>query len=114
MPGDAPITIPVAPPTVATAGLPLLHTPPLTELASVVTKPTQVLGLPVLGANELTVIALVVIQPAPTPVTMPLLVPTVATEALLLLHTPPVVALEKVVVNPWQTLEAPVMGNGNA
>lgn len=48
--------------------------------------------------------------PLLTPLTKPLLLLTVATELLLLLQMPPVVVDERVVVVPWQMLEAPVMG----
>ena len=46
--------------------------------------------------------------PAAIPLTVPELL-TVAMVALLLLHTPPVVVLDKVVVDPTQTLFEPVM-----
>ena len=48
--------------------------------------------------------------PAETPVTMPELLPIVATEVLLLLHVPPVVALLSVMVNPKHVGTLPVMG----
>ena len=48
-------------------------------------------------------------MPADTPVTTPLLL-TVATAVLLLLHTPPTVALLKVVVDPTHALAVPVIG----
>ena len=47
--------------------------------------------------------------PAATPVTIPVLF-TVAIAVLLLLHTPPAVALLNVVVEPTQALVVPVIG----
>ena len=47
--------------------------------------------------------------PAATPATTPVAVPTVAIAALLLLHTPPVVAFVKEVVAPWHTSGVPVI-----
>jgi hypothetical protein len=53
--------------------------------------------------------------PAATPVTTPVL-PTAATPAALLLHTPPAVAFDKAVLLPAHTLAVPVMAPalGNA
>ena len=45
----------------------------------------------------------------PTPVTIPLAEPTLAIAALLLLHTPGVVASDSVIVAPWLTLLGPVI-----
>ena len=47
-----------------------------------------------------------VTTPADTPVTMPVL-PTVANKIFPLLHTPPLVTSESVVVHPAYTLTAP-------
>ena len=49
--------------------------------------------------------------PADTPVTMPLAEPIVATAGVLLLHVPPVVMLERVVVAPIHVVSVPVMGD---
>ncbi len=51
-----------------------------------------------------------VVVPAFTPVSNPVLAPIVATEVWLLSQVPPVVKSLKVVVLPWQTADAPVMG----
>jgi hypothetical protein len=48
------------------------------------------------------------------PVTTPEVIPTVATEKLLLHHVPPDVALDNVVVEPEQTVAVPVMAAGSA
>ena len=50
--------------------------------------------------------------PGVRPVTTPVEEPTGATALLLLLHTPPVVVSEKVVVEPSQTVAAPDIGAG--
>ena len=47
--------------------------------------------------------------PSATPDTMPVLASTVAIEASLLLHAPPVVALLKVLLLPTQALVVPVI-----
>jgi hypothetical protein len=52
--------------------------------------------------------------PVETPVTTPLDNPTVATAGLLLVHVPPVDALDNVEVNPEQTKKLPVIGVDNA
>ncbi len=51
-------------------------------------------------------------MPAETPVTIPVLAPTVATPVLLLLHVPPLVALASVVVAPTQAAVVPVIEVG--
>lgn len=52
-------------------------------------------------------------MPAATPVTTPLLVPTVASVTLLLVQVPVPVAFVNVVVNPTHTLAVPLMDAGN-
>jgi hypothetical protein len=52
--------------------------------------------------------------PADTPEIIPELEPAVATELLLLLHVPPVVASDKVMEWPVQIMEGPVMADGEA
>jgi hypothetical protein len=47
------------------------------------------------------------------PKTTPVVEPTEATDALLLLHVPPEVASLKDTVEPSQTLDGPVMDAGN-
>jgi hypothetical protein len=51
--------------------------------------------------------------PEPTPVTMPVELPTDATDGLLLLHIPPAGALANVMVEPIQTEEGPEIGIGS-
>jgi hypothetical protein len=50
--------------------------------------------------------------PADTPVTIPVEDPTVATEALLLLHVPPVVASLSDIVRPAPTVLPPLIAAG--
>ncbi len=53
--------------------------------------------------------------PAETPVTIPEVVLTVATDVLLLLHVPlPPIVLYKTVLLPAQNVEVPVMSSGVA
>jgi len=112
VPARTPVTMPVLVPIVATALLLLLQLPPVVALLSVVVRPSQTLIVPVIEASGgSTVNVNVVIQPVAkvyvmvvvptrTPVTMPLLVPMVATEMSLLLQEPPVVASLSVVESP--------------
>lgn len=51
-------------------------------------------------------------MPAERPFTIPVAIPTVATEVVLLVHVPPPVLLN-VVVLPTQTLETPVIADGS-
>lgn len=123
-PPDTPVTTPALV-TVATAGLLLVQVPPEAG-DNVVVKPTQIVLTPVIfttgnavtdtagvGKETQPVAVLVkvkVAEPAETPVTKPALF-TVATAGLLLAQVPPLVG-DKVVVNPAQMLEAPVMLTG--
>ena len=111
-----PDTTPVVAPTFATDGFALLHVPPATALLSVVVAPTHTFALPVIagsigmvftvscavtlvGQPKLFVtVYVIVVVPAATPVTIPLKIPIVATAGVLLVHTPPVTALARVVV----------------
>ena len=52
-----------------------------------------------------------VVVPPETPVTVPLVEPILATDVVLLLHTPPVLASESVVLLVPHTLNVPVMGD---
>lgn len=51
--------------------------------------------------------------PATWPVTTPVAEPIVASVVLLLLHVPPVEALNRAVVNPVHTFVIPVIAAGN-
>jgi hypothetical protein len=50
--------------------------------------------------------------PPDAPVTIPEPLPTVATAGFVLLHVPPVTVLLKVISNPWQTADGPVIAGG--
>ena len=54
---------------------------------------------------------MIVVVPAMRPETMPELVPTVATDILLLIHVPPPASL-RAVVRPAHTLVVPVIADG--
>src|SRR6478735_8337928 len=124
VPAVTPLTTPLLS-IVATDSLLLLHTPPAVASVSVVVNPAHTLVVPLIAATTgialtVTVVVLVPTQPfvvtvyemmlvpAVTPVTTPLL-SIVATDSLLLLHTPLAVASVSVVVNPAHTLVVPLM-----
>jgi hypothetical protein len=118
-------TIPPVP-IVATPVVLLLQTPSAVALASVVFALAHTLSVPVIAATvgialtvttELTVVVQlkpfvttyeIVEVPAAIPVTIPE-VPIVATEVLLLDHTPPDVVFDKEVVDDSQTVKAPAI-----
>ena len=120
-----PDTIPDVP-TVATPVVLLLHTPDGVSLERAVVAPTQTLRVPVIGptvgnAFTVTIAFTVVTQPKPleiaydmvevptaTPETIPE-VPTVATDVLLLVHVPPDVVCDKVVVEDGAKVRVPVI-----
>ena len=65
VPGVIPLTIPVAGPMVAIAGLLLLHVPPGVASVNIVVPPVQAPDNPIIGvAVLLTVIVVVAAQPA--------------------------------------------------
>jgi hypothetical protein len=124
VPADTPYTTPEVP-TVATAVLLLLHDPPEVTSLSVVVIEADSVVMPVIALTDgaaFTVTVSAAMQPAPvvnviievpadTPVTMPV-VPTVATDVLLLLHVPPPEPTS-VVVAPTHTELVPVIpGSG--
>ena len=100
----------------------LVHTPPVVVLDSVIVPPAQTVEGPVIDVdNEVTEMTFVARQPLPSlyvmvvvpsaiPVTTPDVKPIVATALLLLLHVPPDVESERVIVDPTQTVEGPEIG----
>jgi len=105
---------------VATAGLEMLHDPPVVALLSVVVLPTQREVMPVMGEVGLmvkdtvatqpaVVIYVITTPPAEMPEATPVVTPTDAIRVLVLLHVPPVAASAKVMVLPWQMVSGPVM-----
>jgi hypothetical protein len=112
-------------PTVAKAGLLLLHVPPTVASVNVVVEPTQTTAVPpkaagwgftVTGCTEkhppAVNVKVIVGIPAATPVTTPVADPTVANAVLLLLHVPGDEASLNVVVSPTQTFIVPVIAAG--
>ena len=102
----------------------LLHAPPGVTHASAVVCPTHTVGVPVIDdgfAFTVTtavdwqppvVLTTMVAVPAATPVTIPLLPPTVAMPVARLLHVTPGVAQDSVVVCVTHTASIPVMAAG--
>src|SRR5579872_552735 len=104
VPAATPVTTPLDEPTVATPGLPLLHTPPGVASVNVMvpnTHKTLVLGTTIGAGEETTdtvsiaahpsgMVYIIMADPGVIPVTSPEKEPTVATDILLLLHVPPV------------------------
>lgn len=120
-PTAIPVTTPVDEPTLAIVGQAQDHEPPGTEFASVMVVPIHTVDRPVMAAGVVVTVTVVsarqpstvydiVAVPGLAPVTTPEDVPTVAIVGLLLVQTPPVVALAKVVVKPVQTKLLPVIG----
>ena len=115
MPADTPVTTPVPDTTVATPVLLLLHVPEGVVLASVVVSVSHTDCVPVMlfgnGSIVTTVVAIqlvpneyvIVVVPTATPVTMPLLRPIVAAAVFVLVHVPPGIVLESVLVAPIHT-----------
>ena len=118
LPAATPLTTPVPAPTVATDVLLLVHVPPGVVFVKVVVAPAHTdeeAGL-MTGGAAMTVTGFVTLHPAtvyvivanpvPIPVTIPVL-PTVATEVLLLVHVPPEVASDNKSVVPMQIVAPP-------
>jgi len=114
-----------APPetTVATPVALLLHEPPTVASFRVMSEPTQTLPGPVMGELALTAMVFVVMQlpiayvivalPAVTPLIIPVEEPMEAKDGALLVHIPPLTASVNVVVAPLQTLDTPLMADGD-
>lgn len=123
VPAVTPVTKPEVGLIVAFAVL-TLHVPPLAELVSALVAPSHTFGVPTIAAGVgLTVNGIVTKQPvgnvkeifkepAATPVTIPVPEPTVASEALLLLHVLLPEPFVKVVVNPTHTFGVPPITAG--
>jgi hypothetical protein len=119
LPGEMPLTVPVAL-TDATPKMALVHTPPPLIFANVVVAPTQITAPPVIGANGFTVISFVAAQlpnvyvkstfPGASAVTVPATI--VAIDALLLLQSPPGTVSVSVVELPRHNVGTPEIGAG--
>ena len=125
MPDATPVTTPVDKPTVACAVVLLLHVPVPVVSLSVKVDPTQivplllniaVIGLTVMLKSRLQPVGnvyTIVSLPGAIPVTICELLPTVATDVFVLLHTPPTVPSDRLVMDPIHTVLLPVMEPGN-
>ena len=124
-----PVTIPVALPTVAFAGVPLVQAPPAGVLFSVVVVPMQTVGVPVIPVGVwFTVICKVDVQPVDGSVNVILDVPaetpasvvvvpgvvTVAMPGVPLVHVPLPGPHDNGVLAPVHTWLSPPMGLGDA
>lgn len=119
---DMPVTRPVPKPTVAIAGLLLVHVPLGTGWLSVVVNPSHTLNVPVIATGAgVTVTTIVDVQPALNayvivvvpgliPVTMPVAEPIVPTDGVLLAQLPPGVLFVNVICEPTHTLVGPTIG----
>jgi hypothetical protein len=123
VPEDRAVTAPLARSIVATEALLLLQLPPPVVLLSVVVAPIQVTAVPEIDAGTgLTVTLVATLHPEPrkyeivtvpavTPVTIPEVDPTAATDGALLVHVPPPL-FDNVVAPPSQTYLIPVIAGG--
>ncbi len=123
-PAATPVTTPVPVPTVAMPVLLLVQIPPPVALDKVVPEPVHTVAVPVTAAGKALTVAVAEAKqpvlkvyvmpgvPAATPVIIPLAEPIVACAVLLLLQTPPPVALVRVVVRPTQTDAVPAIAAG--
>jgi len=122
MPSDAPVTMPVDP-TRAMVVFELLHVPPSVRSDKAIDVPLHTVEDPeIIPGNGFIVIVFVAKQPVDTevvilhmplatPVTTPVLPPTVARPVLLLVHVPPEDE-DRVVELPTHTSAVPVIGDG--
>lgn len=124
LPAVIPLTAPVVAPTVATDVLLLVHVPPGVVLVNVVVAPMQTVDEPgvIADGKAATITVLVTVHPATVydmtavPTATPETTPeplTDAIETLPLLHEPPAVPLENVMLLPTQILTG-VEGNMGA
>lgn len=123
-PAVTPVTTPVEIPAVAMLVLALVHDPPdnallkeIVELVQTAVGPEIAPGVGfTVSADEIRQpvdnVNVIAKEPAVTPVTTPLLAPTVARVVLLLLHVPLPEASVKLIVLPVQTTAGPEMAAG--
>jgi hypothetical protein len=121
VPTELPVTTPLAEPTLATAGILLIHVPDDGDALNVLAEPVQIVSKPLIAPGDeltLTVVAtkqppaIVYVMPAaplPTPSTTPDVEPTWAIAELLLVQVPPAGVEFNVVVRPIQTDVVPVI-----
>jgi 1,4-dihydroxy-2-naphthoate octaprenyltransferase len=126
VPADTPVTTPVIIPTMATAVLLLLQSPPIVVVLRVIVAPSHTVDSPESAAGDRFTVTIAMAEhpaadvydimavPAATPVTTPVAAPTVAILVAPLLHVPPVVRSLSVVLAPAQTTRVPVIADGAA
>lgn len=122
LPTKCPLIRPDDTSTDATTGKALLQVPPSVGLVNAVVLPTHTVSRPSIGAGSALMVTLTVEKPQAlayvikaVPPAIPVTSPpelTVATPALLLLHVPPLTALESIIDCPAQMGTAPVMASG--
>ena len=107
------------------AGLLLLNVPPGVPLLSNIELPMQTVDGPVRGAGVVLtvtvmpveqpvgIVYLIIAMPGVTPVTTPVLKPTVAMAGVLLLQVPPGIASLTVIAVPMHKTEGPTIGAGS-
>jgi hypothetical protein len=126
VPVDTVVTTPLFASIVATAGVALLHVPPLVVLVKVVFEPKHIAVVPpiadaiccsvivtvVVAVDALhppvaAIVYVITVVPVDTVVTTPVFASIVATAGVALLHVPPGVVLVNVVLEPKQTAVVP-------
>lgn len=123
-PAATPVTVPVDPPIVATVDGVIVHIPPPPVVSdNVVVAPTHTVPLPaimpgrgftltsfVLKQPVALILYVIVVVPADTPITTPVVLPTVPTAVVLLSHVPPAGVAVRFVVVPTQIGDVPPDG----
>ena len=124
VPALIPFIIPDKVPTVAIPVLLLIQLPPLIASERSIEVPTQTIDGPEMaegdGVTEIVVVVkqpvaratVIIVVPNEIPVTTPVNIPIIATDGLLLVQLPPVVASNWVIEDPTQTEVGPVMVEG--
>jgi hypothetical protein len=126
VPVDTVVTTPLFPSIVATAGVALLHVPPLVVLVKVVFEPKHIAVVPpiadaiccsvivtvVVAVDALhppvaAIVYVITVVPVDTVVTTPVFASIVATAGVALLHVPPLVVFVSVVFEPKHTAVVP-------
>jgi hypothetical protein len=123
VPAEIPVTTPEVASIVATVGLALVHVPVLVVLVNVVVPPSHTVAVPAIAATVPTTVTVfvavgvhpvlyrILTLPAATPVTIPVVKPTVALVGVPLDHVPPEVPSASVIVVPTHTIVGePVIG----
>ena len=125
VPASIPVTTPL-PSTMATPVALLLHEPPAVLLLTLMLLFLHTCVAPDIDAgllftttddtvrHDVGSVYVMFVIPKLTPVTTPLVLFTVATPGVLLVHIPPVVLLPSAVVMPTHTFRLPVAGDGSA